>query len=228
MARYPGAKGAAGVVQKIVSLMPEHMRYFELFLGTGVVLRAKAPALQSIVSDLDLDVIAWHRGRALPRVVYRHADYWEVLSRAGLGAGDLVYLDPPYHPDTRSKRRLYRFEMGLMDHERLLARVKTLPIGCAVMISGYRCEVYDEMLDGWHRTDFRAMTRGGVRTESVWTNFTPGVSFHDVKFAGADYRERWRIKKKVRRWVAKIGALPAIERTALLRALDGTTQEARS
>lgn len=225
-ARYPGSKSGAGVFQTIVSLMPKHQRYFEPFLGTGAILRRKAPALKSIVGDKDPAVMRWHRANRLPDVEYFVADYWELLQRSSLGTGDLVYLDPPYHHSTRSRKDYYRFELDDDDHARLLARVKSLPGSVDVMLSGYRCPLYDRMLERWHRTDFQAMTAGGkLKTESVWTNFAPGVSFHDTSFAGANFRERWRIKKKVRRWLGRIKQLQPIERAALVRSLLSATPE---
>lgn len=40
---YPGGKGGAGVVQRIINLMPPHRVYLEPFLGGAAVMRARAP-----------------------------------------------------------------------------------------------------------------------------------------------------------------------------------------
>lgn len=218
MRRYPGAKGGAGVVQRILSMMPPHRRYIEPFLGSGVVLRAKLPAGSSIAADRDERVIAWHMKSPLPGVSYRTVDAMALLQRMELMREDLVYLDPPYHPETRSRKKLYAFELSNADHAELLTLA--LSLKASVMLSGYRCPLYDSMLGRWHRTDYTAATRGGPRIESLWCNFTPGLAFHDVRFAGEDFRERWRIKKKARRWSSRIMALPAIERAALMSALE--------
>jgi hypothetical protein len=48
---YLGAKNGSGVYQAIINLMPPHDTYIEPFLGTGAVMRRKAPAARSIGLD---------------------------------------------------------------------------------------------------------------------------------------------------------------------------------
>lgn len=89
-------------------------------------------------------------------------------------------------------------------------------------LSGYRTELYDDAaaVHGWHRTDYQAMTRRGVVTESLWTNFDPAmVDLHDHRYLGDDYRERERVQRKVKRWVNKLKVLPRHERNAIMAAL---------
>lgn len=204
--------------------MPAHARYVEPFLGGGYVLDRKKPAASTLAADMDADVVAYHKAHALSGVEYRVADAFDLLASLDLGPADLVYLDPPYHPSTRSKRRLYRHELTDADHSRLLALV--LSLRCQVMLSGYRCALYDEALKGWYREDFTAMTRGGPRTESVWCNFTPGETFHDTRYVGGNFRERERIKRKRARWVRRLLAMPAAERAVIVEAVALSTAAA--
>ena len=132
----------------------------------------------------------------------------------------LVYADPPYLPETRTKKKLYAHEMTRVQHVELLRILTSLP--AMVMLSGYRSSLYEDFLErehGWNRVDFQAMTRGGVRTESVWMNFKPGQSFHDTRFLGKDYRERERIKRKKQRWITKFSRLGPLDRAVLEEAL---------
>ena len=46
---YPGAKGGAGVWQRIISQMPPHELYVEAFAGSAQVLFRKRPAASSIL-----------------------------------------------------------------------------------------------------------------------------------------------------------------------------------
>jgi hypothetical protein len=216
--RYPGSKTGSGVIQKILSLMPRHDRYVEPFLGGGIVLELKRPSRSSIAADVDPAVIAHHKRAALPGVDYRHVGWDQLLPSLDLTSQDLVYLDPPYHPVARSKKRLYRFEMDDAGHRRLLRWC--LEADCQVMLSGYRCELYDAQLSAWHRTDFGTMTRGGARVESVWTNFPPGLTFHDVRFLGGDFRGRERIKRKRTRWLSRFLAMSDEDRAVVLEALE--------
>jgi DNA adenine methylase len=223
LAGYPGRKGASGVRERILSLMPRHERYIEPFLGSGAILAAKRPARSTIAADADGDVVAAHEAAPLPGVEYMRSDAFMLLPSLELTRADLVYLDPPYHPATRTKQKLYRHELDHDDHRRLLSLCLTLK--ASVMLSGYRCPLYDAMLYGWHREDFTAMTRGGPRVESVWCNFTPGLTFHDTRFLGGNYRERERIKRKRQRWTARLQSMGAAERAVIWEALELTTLE---
>lgn len=80
----------------------------------------------------------------------------------------LIYCDPPYLMSTRS-RRMYAHEMGVQDHEELLAVLQEHP--GPVMISGYAHPMYDGELRHWHRHEHRTKAQGGkARTEVLWLN----------------------------------------------------------
>jgi DNA adenine methylase len=70
-------------------------------------------------------------------VQIEHLDWRELLDRYD-APGVCMYLDPPYHPQTRSRvgrNHGYRFELTEQDHDDLIARVLTLE--AAVLLSGY-------------------------------------------------------------------------------------------
>jgi DNA adenine methylase len=130
---------------------------------------------------------------------------------------ELVYCDPPYMMETRS-RELYRFEMSDAHHVELLRVIKSLP--CRVMISGYRTKLYFLDLASWNVTSFEAMTRGGhTATEYLWFNFPAPVALHDYRYLGANFRERERIKRKKLRWVNRLKRMPTLEKQCLLEAI---------
>lgn len=87
----------------------------------------------------------------------------------------LIYIDPPYHPDSRVSKDVYRFEMTHDDHVRLLQSVQDSR--AHIIISGYRCILYDETLADWRRVDFDVPNNsaGGKKKErkleSVWLNY---------------------------------------------------------
>lgn len=95
----------------------------------------------------------------------------DVVADFGRHPGVLLYVDPPYSPDTREPG-LYLHEMTRADHEALLEAL--LACNSAVMLSGYASPLYDETLTGWHRTEIPTSTgQGGTwsdRTEVVWCN----------------------------------------------------------
>jgi DNA adenine methylase len=86
------------------------------------------------------------------------------------GPETLHYVDPPYAHETRylgTKTHCYRHEMDSQQHEELAATVKQLK--GAVIVSGYRCELYDDLYSGWKRIDKAALADGAkARIESLW------------------------------------------------------------
>jgi len=85
----------------------------------------------------------------------------------------LFYLDPPYVWRTRGMRRRnssYRFEMTDQEHSMLSAALAN--VSGKVVISGYRCDLYDDVYGAWRRVDKQAYADGAQkRTESLWMNW---------------------------------------------------------
>lgn len=82
----------------------------------------------------------------------------------------LIYADPPYMMDTRTLNGdQYRYEMTDQDHQNLLVALKETD--AMVLLSGYDCELYRDMLTGW-RVESVSTTaeRGAIRTECLWIN----------------------------------------------------------
>src|SRR3972149_1422062 len=58
-ATYPGGKNSPGVWQRIISEMPPHDHYVELFAGSGAIIRRKRPASGlNYAVDVDPAVVA--------------------------------------------------------------------------------------------------------------------------------------------------------------------------
>ncbi len=131
---------------------------------------------------------------------------------------ELVYSDPPYLRCTRTSGRKYRFDYEERDHINLLALLKTLP--CQVMISGYPSALYDELLGGWRTLELQVMNQAGVRTEKLWFNFALD-RVHWASYAGKNFTDRQRIKRKAANWARRYQDLPQSERLAVLAAMMG-------
>lgn len=216
--RYPGGKGGAGVHQKIINLIPEHETYIEPFLGAGNIVRKKKPARETFVLDLNGEQLDRMRPYLPAGSVAINGDAARWLAAREWTGREFVYCDPPYVHATRTCM-LYQHEMTDDQHVHLLSLLLTVP--AAVMVSGYRSELYADMLAGWRTIDFQAMTRGGMKTETLWLNYEPPAVPADLAFLGANYRERERIKRKKARWAAKLAKLPAAERAAIMEILQG-------
>ena len=91
-------------------------------------------------------------------------------------------------------------------------------VSCQVMVSGYRSALYEEWLGGWRRVELQVMNHAGVRTECVWMNFAPD-RLHWARYAGKNFTDRQRIKRKAQSWGRRYAALPVAERLAVLGAM---------
>ncbi|HBU2530271.1 DNA adenine methylase [Klebsiella pneumoniae] len=224
---YLGSKAASGVYQKIIAEMPPHDTYIETHLGSGAVMLRKPPARQNWGIDIDPQTVeAFNQNnpdfldRLTDTLFIDVGDAVEFLSRFDYASAGrvLIYADPPYLHETRSSTKRYRHEYSVEDHLRLLMCLRDLPDNVSVILSGYLSDLYDYQLSGWRSREFQAMTRGSVRTEKIWMNYPEGRAYSHT-FAGKDYNDRYRIKRKAQRWKNKFAALPSEERMAIMVAL---------
>lgn len=197
--RYPGGKFRC--FQKLINLIPPHRVYIETHLGGGAVLRHKIPAELNIGIDRDREVIREFVGHFDARFRFVRCRAEDFLGRYRFAGDEFVYSDPPYWPASRrSSRSPYRHDYCEEDHRELLRLLRGLP--CAVMISGYSNDAYDEMLEGWGKRVFAGTSHTGSREEAVWLNFEPAV-LHDTRFLGDTFRDRQGIKRKRARWLSR-------------------------
>lgn len=229
---YPGGKNGAGVYQTIINAIPPHHTYVECFAGSAAIYRHKAPAATSFLIEANPDVANMLESAHGARSTIVNDDALAWLDRLvmtddarGALAGFFFYFDPPYLHSTRRDLKLYgNHELTDEQHAELLT--STLPAltdrGALWALSGYRSTMYDDASSrhGWHRMDYQAMTRRGVVTESLWTNYRPqDLAPAELTYLGDDFRERERLKRKRARWVARLAALPELERQYLFLAL---------
>lgn len=82
----------------------------------------------------------------------------------------LLYVDPPYLFDVRSRTGIYRHELGDPASHRQLAEALH-EVRATVVLSGYAHPLYDEELFvGWDRVELRAGT--GQNTAAGWQERT--------------------------------------------------------
>ncbi|MEK4908357.1 DNA methyltransferase [Niallia circulans] len=94
----------------------------------------------------------------------------------------LIYADPPYILETRTKRH-YKHEMTIEDHIELLDILDQHP--GPVILSGYAHQVYDERLIHWRRVTMEVSAEAGAkRQEVLWINPIAAVqgSFQESLF----------------------------------------------
>jgi DNA adenine methylase len=84
----------------------------------------------------------------------------------------LFYCDPPYVHGSRTDKKAYGYEMTDDEHRELSYTLNRIKAKAAV--SGYRCELMDELYKSWNRLDAPEKMCHSVkknRTEAIWLNF---------------------------------------------------------
>jgi DNA adenine methylase len=87
-------------------------------------------------------------------------------------SGTLFYCDPPYVHDSRGDSKAYGHEMSDGDHRALAQKLRK--VKGKVAVSGYQCDLYDELFEGWRRIDSPVKNAHSIkkpRQESLWVNF---------------------------------------------------------
>lgn len=221
---YLGSKGASGAYQIIIASMPPHDVYIETHLGSGVIMLMKPPCERSIGLELDEKMLEkfaeYCRNPPFDNVeLYLHACEPFIDQFDYSGSRVLIYADPPYLHETRTSRARYKYEYTKKQHIELIKTLKRCATkGAKVMLSGYPSKLYDENLQGWYAIEFQVMTRGGPRTEKLWMSEKFDKAHSDA-FAGKNFTDRQRIKRKAARWAANFKKLSPQEKAAILGAI---------
>lgn len=116
--------------------------------------------------------------KRLKRLVILNDKALEVL-RTQDGKDTFFYIDPPYLPETRESKRVYKYEMSPEEHENLLKAL--VGIKGKFALSGYDNELYTrfEKEHGWHRREFELPNNaagGKIKrrmVEVLWMNYEP-------------------------------------------------------
>lgn len=218
--KFVGGKGGMGVAQRLINQIPPHEVLIEPFAGEAVIACTIRPAAEVILVDKvrqpGLAIPATHR----KVTTFLQGDGIAYLRERKYSGKEFVYGDPPYLLSARADRGRHYYEHEWPDamHRRFLA--VALAINARVMISGYRSPMYDDALAEWRRIEFQVQTRGGGQaTEVIWMNYPQPTELHDYRFVGENFRERQRLRKKIRRAVLDLLRMPILERRALFAEL---------
>jgi DNA adenine methylase len=116
----------------------------------------------------DLSLIA----QRLLRVQIEHAPAIEVIKRYDTPE-TAFYCDPPYPKESRGGSA-YEYEMTDDQHRELAAVLHS--VKGEVALSGYRCDLMDELYGDWHSIEGPEKNCHSVkelRTEVLWVNYIP-------------------------------------------------------
>lgn len=108
----------------------------------------------------------------LSAVIVLNEDSIKLIKRMD-SSNAFIYLDPPYHPSTRSAGDYVHDYTG-QDHETLISTV--LDLNGKVLISGYDCKEYDRLLSKFTKVKFDVSTLDGnnavkMKEETLWKNY---------------------------------------------------------
>ena len=219
-----GGKSGNGTYQNIINEIPPHNTLIVPFLGNCGVTRHIAQAITTICIDKDPKIIKkWQRSHV--SFVFYETDAIRWLENLYMGeyksSQTVIYCDPPYPRQSRkTKEKLFKHEMSDSDHKRLLDALKKQT--CKVLISTYDNDLYKLELQNWRVKKYVSTTRRGGAIESLYMNYEKPEELHDYSFLGDNYRERERIKRKIKRTVRKFRTLPPLERNAIFNQLRRT------
>lgn len=126
--------------------------------------RGLSPAVDWIAHDLATVAARLRRAHIVNR------DALAIIRRM-LGVSEcLIYFDPPYTVDQRTRKNGYGEYEVTKDWHIETAALLNQHAG-PVVVSGYRSPLYDGLYDGWRRVErsFQANS-GAIRVESLWLN----------------------------------------------------------
>lgn len=199
--------------------MPPHEVYIETHLGGGSIIRKKRSAKRNIGIEINPDVVNKWTDNGEVHFELIQDDALAYLSRFPFEGNEFLYCDPPYLRETRrSQKKIYKYDYTQEQHAEFLDFIKTLP--CQVMISGYHSDLYERALSDWNIYTFQTRIRKKSATEWIWMNYETPVKLHDYRYLGDNYRERYKLKEKVKRWTNRLESMPVLEQQALMHAMQ--------
>lgn len=107
----------------------------------------------------------------LLRVQIENSSAINVIKRYD-SAETLFYCDPPYPHSSRGDSKAYAYEMTDEQHQELAQVLHN--VKGKVALSGYRCDLLDELYSDWHYIEATAKNCHSIkqlRTEVLWVNY---------------------------------------------------------
>lgn len=123
---------------------------------------------EDVVSCFNRTEHLWAIARRLKLVQIECDDALTVIKRYGRNPRALIYCDPPYVHSTRTESGNYDHEMTDKQHKELAEVLHS--VEAMVLISGYDCELYQELYKGWDCIRWQSLVNGTKRkaTECLW------------------------------------------------------------
>lgn len=219
---YTGHKKVNGLFQKIINQVPKHDMYVELFAGSAAICSLfSVPADTIVLNDINPEVhnLLCEKYRD-ENVFIRNRDALEFLQKMRhVWKQDVfVFLDPPYHHDTRPlATELYKHEMTHQQHVKFLVAASLMK--CNVMIIHPKCDLYDTFLHYWRKVEVKVRYHKKTQIECLYMNYPEPTELQDYSFLGNDCWERQRISRKTEAYIKKFQKMPVLERNCIINKL---------
>jgi len=128
-------------------------------VARDVIARAVAPGLKSFAGRIE------SAADRIKNVSIENRDALDLIADYGREPTVCIYADPPYLGSLRTSN--YRAEMLTVD---LHAKLATALRGCkaSVVLSGYASPLYEDLYQGWYRTELKAPTSLSGSNVSEW------------------------------------------------------------
>lgn len=225
---YPGNKNIPGLIQKIVNQIPPCTDFYELFAGSAAVSKylsvLEVLSVRYHLNDLDQEITVkndYPAGSIVTSVTA--VELLKSLKSVRDPESIFVFLDPPYHFDSRPNNlHLYKFEMTNDDHVQLLSAVQDLNYNCMIIHPG--CDLYDRSLKSWRTVQLKVRYHKKTSLVTLYMNYPRPVQLLTFNLYGTDCWDRQRIKRKGDRLVKKLLSLPEVERNYILSRLSNSFQ----
>lgn len=236
---YPGHKMISGVFQRIINNIPEHKMYYELFAGSAAIAKLLIPIVPDVtylLNDMDGKAIAKlrkHFGQFPENniILSQHPamefmamiDCMERIAMdsnlASLPKKSFIFLDPPYKHSTRpGSTKLYAHEMTDEQHQQMLATCVTLQAN--IMLVHPKCELYDTMLAGWRKIEYKMRYRTKTQIECMYMNYPEPRTLQTDIYLGKDCWDRQRIVRKAEALTNRLSKLPVLERNFIINTIN--------
>ena len=218
----PGGKNSNGVYQILINLVPPHKIKYECFAGSAMLTRLMKPSEKTFVVEIDNSFTDKYKINEIPGVTVLNEDAFKVLSSLRYVITEkadqvFIWCDPPYPRFTRRspKKKIFKYDLTIEDHERLCKLLITLPFKIA--ISSYRNPVYDEILQKWNRFDYTTHAQNKKVIESVYYNYDlSNGERHDYAYVGHDRYRRREVRNIAARMIRRLNWVKPEERQAIL------------
>ena len=234
---YPGSKGASGVIEFLVNHTPDCDVFVDGMGGSGIV-SSRIAELNKNQTIIYFEIVnhvleQFKNKNTWKNIHFKNESVIKFYSKKiykedskFLFEDTVFFFDPPYKFETRrTERPMYEHEWGLEQHIEFLSFVRQLSeyTSAKIMITHPMEDDYVNLLINgefekeWFTSPFSYMGRGGVMYDTLWTNFNPKEeSLLSYKYVGKNNTDRQRIKRKIKRLVEKIEALPYHEQQAIV------------